>query len=75
MIMTGGSLLGPQVRQDILDKHPNIRYIRLVKIDSTREYSYGDTLNAPDNFLERELGIKKGGGVYFPIHFHPWLPN
>ena len=33
--------------------------------------------NAPDNFLERELDMKRGmgGGLHFPIYFHPWLLN
>ena len=32
--------------------------------------------NAPDNFLGRELGMKRevSGGLDFQIHFHPWLP-
>ena len=35
---------------------------------------------APDaavNFLERELGMKRGvnGGKHFPFHFQPWSPN
>ena len=33
--------------------------------------------NAPDNFLERELGMKRGvsWGLHFPINFLSWLPN
>ena len=33
--------------------------------------------DAAVNFLERELGMKRGvsWGQHFLIHFHPWLPN
>ena len=32
---------------------------------------------AADNFLERELVMKRGvsGGQHFLIHLRPWLPN
>ena len=53
------------------------RIKRVVKFGKRRKSALTELLlfcaNAPDNFLEREIGmkIKVSGG----IHFLPWLPN
>ena len=55
------------------------RKYKIVKFGILRKSGLMEVLlfcaNAPDNFLERKLGMKRevSWGLHFPIHFHPWL--